>query len=143
MRALEQLLRPETVDELPPWENGDAVEFARTRLVRDKDAMAECSLFGNCTKSFEVILRCVSCCLRLDSDLPVYDEIHFKVGARTPVGNLGVPAKRIDISRKFVHDPALKGVSIFGRSSDERFSSLKPTRHTHVEEIELSRLMDW
>ena len=32
MRALEQLLRPETVDELPPWENRDAVDFARTRL---------------------------------------------------------------------------------------------------------------
>ena len=53
MRNLEQLLRPEEVDEFPPWKNFNAIDFAHSRFVGYEDAVSECSFLADGAKFIE------------------------------------------------------------------------------------------
>lgn len=49
-RRSEQIARPQTVDELPPREDGDTVDFAGTGFVCDEDTVAERAFVADGTK---------------------------------------------------------------------------------------------
>ena len=85
------------VDEISPGEDCYAVDFPRARFVGDEDAVAKRSLFGDCTESLEVVLRCAARGFRLDCNFVVNDEVDFEVGARPPIGYLGVSSAGVDV----------------------------------------------
>lgn len=139
-RTLEQFPVPHPADELPPREDGYAVDFARTGFVCHEDAVAERAFVTDGAKPLEVVPCGVAGRLRLDCDISVHHEINLKVGARAPICDFRIASEGVGVGCDLMHDPAFEGVSVFGCSANEFPAPRKAARHARVEQVEFRRL---